>query len=164
MNKPRIDHGWGEDRPPQKGVPLRRKPPKVPNIRIHPFWEGGRKTIPPGLNAEKNREHGKQAAPGRPDDLKRCDVTRAGDRLLGVLYAYDWVAPNRGENAIQKTVLLSLRNARRWVSGGRVGGNFYAPCSTAHLGNAIYQSHVTWRGQALRQSISKLSDEGTGKQ
>ena len=45
------------------------------------------------------REHGNPAIPGHPDDLKDCDLTAMGEKLLGVLYATDdWVEQEWGGN------------------------------------------------------------------
>ena len=48
---------------------------------------------PPAV-ASYVREHGNPATPGRPDDLKDCDLTTMEEKLLGVLYATDdWIEP-----------------------------------------------------------------------
>ena len=72
-------------------------------------------------SASHVREDGNPATPGRPDDLKVCDLTAMEGELLGVMYATDdWVEPEWGENVTPRNT-SGLTKRQRTVGKWREG-------------------------------------------
>ena len=66
------------------------------------------------------REHGNPATPGRPGDLKDCDLTTMVGKLLGVLYAtYDWIEPEWDENVPPRNTSGLSTRQQTVENGGR---------------------------------------------
>ena len=75
--------------------PSSTRPPPSVECQQRPRTDFGRDEAP----SEQIREYGNPATPGRPEDLKYCDLTAMGEKLLGVMYATDeWIEPDWDDN------------------------------------------------------------------
>ena len=109
----------GSEEEPTEGVPQEEKSMGVAPCSSNPPGPAAREYCPePHIPLERPasdvRLNGNPAAPGRPDDLKNCDLTAMEDKLLGVLYATDdWIDPSWEEVVPARSVGILDGNQQR---------------------------------------------------